>query len=198
MTAIRLATGDDAAAIAGIYRPAVTDLATSFELVPPDAAEMARRLAAVLARTPWLVCEHGGEVLGYAYGGRHRERPAYQWTVEVSAYVRSDVQRAGVGRGLYTSLLAALAVQGFRTAVAGITLPNPASVGLHEAVGFTPIGVYHAIGWKFGRWHDVAWFERPLGERLPEPASPRELPAVVGEPAFADALATGLACLRLA
>jgi L-amino acid N-acyltransferase YncA len=192
---IRLAAPEDGPALAAIYAPAVA-VATSFELVAPDGAEMARRAAAVMARTPWLVCEQDGEVVGYAYGGRHRDRPAYQWSVEVSAYVRGDRQRGGIGRALYTSLFALLAHQGFRSAYAGITLPNPASVGLHTAVGFTPVGTYHAIGYKAGVWHDVGWFERPLAAYDVDPPPPRPLPEVSGEPGFAEALATGLVHLR--
>jgi phosphinothricin acetyltransferase len=194
---IRLAALRDGPAVAAIYRPAVTDSATSFELEPPDGVEMGRRIARVGARTPWLVCEVAGEVVGYAYAGPHRERPAYQWSVEVSAYVRSDARRAGVARALYTSLFAALVVQGFRNAYAGVTLPNAASVGLHAAVGFSPVGVYRGVGYKCGAWHDVAWFERALAPRAADPPAPEPLPAVAGSAAFQQALARGLPVLRL-
>lgn len=193
---IRLATPDDGPALAGIYRPAVTDSATSFEVEPPDGAEMGRRVAKILERTPWLVCERDGAVLGYAYASSHRDRPAYQWSVEVSAYVHPDARRMGVGGALYTSLFAALAVQGFRNAYAGITLPNPASVGLHTSVGFIPVGVYRGVGCKLGAWHDVAWFERPLASRIAHPPPPRPLPACRDEPAFRDALRAGEPLLR--
>ena len=145
-TLIRLAAPADGPALADIYRPAVTDFATSFELDPPDGAEMARRVARIVARTPWLVCERDGTVLGYAYASAHRDRPAYGWSVEVSAYVHGDARRLGVARALYTSLFAALVVQGFRNASAGVTLPNAPSVSLHTAVGFTPVGVYRGVG----------------------------------------------------
>lgn len=181
---IRLAVPADGAALAGIYRPAVTDNATSFELDPPDGAEMARRAAKCMERTPWLVYERGGRVVGYAYAGTHRERAAYQWSVEVSAYVRRDFHRQGIARALYASLFAALAVQGFRNAYAGVTLPNEASVKLHAAVGFTPVGVYRGIGYKFGAWHDVAWFERALAPRTREPAPPRGLAECREDPAL--------------
>jgi L-amino acid N-acyltransferase YncA len=193
-------TADDGDALAAIYAPAVA-LPTSFELEPPDAAEMTRRAEAILPKMPWLVCEHRGAVIGYAYASPHRARPAYQWSVEVSAYVHADVQRAGVGRALYASLFAILVLQGFRNAFAGITLPNPASVGLHEAVRFTPIGVYHGIGYKLGAWHDVGWFERPLAPRDADPLPPRPLAELRADPAVADALGTaleaGLPLLRL-
>jgi L-amino acid N-acyltransferase YncA len=190
-TLIRLAAPADGPALADIYRPAVTDFATSFELEPPDGAEMARRVARILERTPWLVYERDAAVLGYAYAGPHRERPAYQWSVEVSAYVHPDARRLGVARALYVSLFAALVVQGFKNAYAGVALPNDASLGLHTAVGFTPVGVYHGIGYKRGAWHDVAWFERPLAPRDAAPQPPRPLGDCRDDPAFAAALSTG-------
>lgn len=185
---IRLAEPGDGPALAEIYRPAVADNATSFELDPPDGAEMARRAAKCMERTPWLVYERNGSVLGYAYAGTHRERAAYQWSVEVSAYVHHDFHKQGIARALYASLFAALVVQGFRNAYAGVTLPNEASVRLHTAVGFSPVGVYRGIGYKFGAWHDVAWFERALGPRDEAPAPPRVLVECKDEPAFAAAL----------
>ncbi|HUR91039.1 MAG TPA: GNAT family N-acetyltransferase [Gemmatimonadaceae bacterium] len=195
MTKIRLAAGSDGPALAEIYRPAVADCATSFELDPPDGAEMARRVAKCMERGPWLVCEQAGRVVGYAYGGVHRHRAAYQWTAEVSAYVHQDHHKQGIGRALYTSLFAALVVQGYRNAVAGITLPNDASVALHTAVGFTPIGVYRRIGYKMGEWHDVGWFERDLAPRASNPPAPRTLAECNSEPAFVAALESGLAFL---
>lgn len=174
-THVRPATAADAAAIAAIYAPAVTDNAASFEEAPPDAREIAARIAKVSARHAWLVAERAGEVLGYAYGGPHRERAAYRWSVEVSAYIRADAHRQGLARRLYTELFARLAALGYVNAYAGITLPNAASVGLHEALGFTKIGVYHGIGFKFGRWHDVGWWER----RLPAPNDPPREPGPV-------------------
>jgi len=193
-TCIRLANAADGAALAAIYRPAVVEHATSFELDPPDAAEMARRVAEIAGRLPWLVCEREGSVIGYAYAAPHRTRPAYQWSVDVSVYVRADAHRAGVGRALYTSILAVLALQGFRNVYAGITLPNPASEGLHCRLGFTPVGVYRGVGYKHGRWHDVAWFERPLAPRTPEPPVPRTLAELMADgegEALAAALAAG-------
>jgi phosphinothricin acetyltransferase len=187
-----MATADDGAALAAIYRPAVVEHATSFELEPPDAAEMGRRVVEVTARLPWLVCEREGLVLGYAYAAPHRTRPAYQWSVDVSVYVRADAHRAGVGRALYTSLFAVLALQGFRNAYAGITLPNPASEALHRGVGFAPVGVYQEVGYKHGRWHDVAWFERPLAPRPAEPPAPLPVAGLAGRGELAAALAAGV------
>ncbi|MEA2692426.1 MAG: hypothetical protein QOJ16_1813 [Acidobacteriota bacterium] len=194
-TLIRLAAPADGPALADIYRPAVVDSATSFELDPPDGVEMAQRVARIVERTPWIVCERDGAVLGYAYAGPHRDRPAYRWSVEVSAYVHPDARRLGVARALYTSLFAALVVQGFRNAYAGVTLPNAASLRLHTAVGFTSVGVFRGIGYKHGLWHDVAWFERALAPRDAAPASPRPLRDCQNEAAFRTALDTGRAHL---
>jgi phosphinothricin acetyltransferase len=112
----------------------------------------------------WLVAERDGRVVGYAYGGQHRERAAYNWTVEVSAYVDRSAHRSGVGRELYAELFRRLKQNGFRLLVAGITLPNEASVGIHEAMGFEPIGVYKNVGFKNGEWWDVGWWQLDMGE----------------------------------
>jgi phosphinothricin acetyltransferase len=194
---IRLATTSDAAAIAAIYRPAVADSAISFEIEPPDAAEMDRRVQATLLRTPWIVCEYEQSIVGYAYAGRHRERPAYQWSVEVSAYVAGERRRSGAATALYTSLFAVLALQGFRSAYAGITLPNPASVGLHQRVGFTRVGVFRNIGYKHGAWHDVEWLERQLAPHVAEPDVPTPLSDLRGRPELDAAMATGFSHLHL-
>jgi L-amino acid N-acyltransferase YncA len=194
---IRLATIADGPSLAAIYAPAVTAHATSFELEAPDGAEMARRVASLTTRTPWLVCEVQSSVVGYAYASPHRDRWAYQWSVEVSAYVSADAHRKGVARALYTSLFAALVVQGFRNAYAGITLPNVASVGFHQALGFTPVGVYRGVGYKFGAWHDVLWLERALQQRVVDPTVPTPFPAARNSPAFSEALDAGLPLLRL-
>jgi phosphinothricin acetyltransferase len=187
---IRLAVPEDAGAIAAIYAPAVTDNSTSFEVVAPDAVEMAKRIATITQRYPWIVSDDDGIVTGYAYGSMHRARYAYQWSAEVSAYVRDDYQRRGIGQALYTSLFAILALQGYRNAFAGITLPNQASVEFHKAMGFSVIGIFHRIGYKFGEWHDTIWLERALaayGEAQP----PRPMAQVQSDPAFNKALAAG-------
>jgi len=194
---IRLAVAADGPVLAAIYAPAVTEHTTSFELEPPDGAEMARRVERILTRTPWLVCECESGVVGYAYASPHRDRWSYQWSVEVSAYVATSAHRCGVGRALYTSLFAVLVAQGFRNAYAGITLPNPASVRLHEAVGFTTVGTYRGIGYKFGAWHDVLWLERALAPRISDPAAPVPLPVISREPSFPATLNAGLPHLRV-
>jgi phosphinothricin acetyltransferase len=187
---LRLARAADAAALAAIYRPRVEGSAISFELVAPDAAEMARRVAATLPVLPWLVCAGADDqAVGYAYAARHRDRAAYQWSVDVSVYVRDDRRRIGVGRALYGRLFEILRLQGFRAAHAGITLPNPGSVGLHEALGFRPIGVYRAVGYKFGAWHDVGWWQLDLRPPAPDPPPPRPLADVLADPGAKAALA---------
>jgi phosphinothricin acetyltransferase len=152
---------------------------------------MRGRLVKVLGQYPWLLCEDGGEVLGYAYAGQHRERAAYRWSVDTAVYVRQGRQRRGVGRALYTSLLAVLPLQGYVNAYAGVTLPNPASVGLHEAMGFQPIGVYRQVGFKCGAWQDVAWFQRPLQPRPSEPLLPKLLEEVRHTAEWLEALKGG-------
>jgi phosphinothricin acetyltransferase len=188
--AIRLAIPEDAAQMAAIYRPSVEGSATSFELVAPDAAELERRRAAALQLAPWLVWDDGA-VAGYAYASRHRDRAAYQWSVDVSVYVDQGRRRRGIAAGLYRSLFALLRLQGFCAAHAGIALPNAASVGLHESLGFRPIGVYPQVGYKLGAWRDVGWWQLPLGPRAAEPAPPLGLAEALRLPGWADALATG-------
>jgi len=193
---LRLVSTEDAAQIAAIYAPYVLDTPISFEQDPPTAEEMGERIASTLVKTPWLVCEQDGEIKGYAYASLHRARAAYRWSVDVSAYVHAGLHRRGIGRALYTALLNLLPLQGFYNAYAGITLPNPASVGLHEALGFTPVGVYPEVGYKLGRWYDVGWWQRPLGEHPADPREPLALRQVVGSPEWQAALAKGQALLR--
>jgi phosphinothricin acetyltransferase len=172
---IRLAAADDAPQVHAIYVPFVRDSVISFELEPPTLEEMRSRISTTLATHPWIVCETDGRIRGYAYASAHRERRAYQWSCDVSCYVHPDAQRRGIGRALYLALFRILRAQGFRNAYAGITLPNAASVGLHEAVGFTALGVYRGVGYKRGRWHDVGWWELRLAALADEPAPPRPL-----------------------
>ncbi|MGH6988050.1 MAG: arsinothricin resistance N-acetyltransferase ArsN1 family B [Caulobacteraceae bacterium] len=171
MFEVRIAEPRDASAIAAIYRPYVEETAISFEETAPDAAEMAKRMAALAKTHPFLVGEAAGEVLGYAYASRHRERAAYRWSADVTVYVGRDAQRRGLGRTLYGELLAILRAQGFHAAFAGITLPNGASVGLHEAMGFARIATYAEVGFKLGAWRDVGWWRLGLDERT-RPAEP--------------------------
>jgi phosphinothricin acetyltransferase len=167
---IRPADADtDAAACAAIYAPYVTGAATSFEEKPPGESDFAKRIAAAQERHAWLVAVREGNVVGFAYAGAHRGRPSYRWSVEVSVYVEEAHHGAGAGRALYTALFERLRERGFRRACAGITLPNEASVALHERLGFEPIGVYRKIGWKAGAWRDVGWWQLQLAPQGDEP-----------------------------
>lgn len=171
---IRDATECDGAACAAIYAPYVTGTVITFETEPPTPAQMAERIAAASRTHAWVVLEDAGQVIGYAYGGAFKARAAYRWSCEVSVYLEAGRRRTGGGRALYAALFDRLARRGFRTAVAGMTLPNDASVGLHRAMGFEPVGTYRRIGWKHGAWHDVAWAQRDLaaGNGPPGPPGP--------------------------
>jgi L-amino acid N-acyltransferase YncA len=195
---IRLATANDAEQIQAIYAPNVIHTANSFELEPPTVDDMRQRIIKTLQRWPWLVCEDNGAVLGYVYASEHRTRAAYQWSVDVSVYVHAQARRAGVGRALYSSLFKLLALQGFYNAFAGITLPNPGSVGLHESLGFRPVGVYRAVGYKQGAWHDVGWWALQLRAHTLPPEPLQDLGRLRASAAWEEALATGLPLLRLA
>jgi L-amino acid N-acyltransferase YncA len=169
---VRPATPADAAACAAVYAPYVRDTAVSFELEPPGAEEVARRIEAYRERHAWLVLEDAGRVVGYAYGAPFAVRPAYDWSAEVSVYLAPGLRRSGAGRALYTALFARLEERGFRTLVAGVTVPNEASLGLHRAMGFEVVGTFRDIGFKLGRWWDVTRLQRALGpgrDVAPEP-----------------------------
>jgi L-amino acid N-acyltransferase YncA len=193
---IRVATTSDAQRIAEIYAPAVLERVTSFELVAPTAEEMSSRVNKVLPSYPWLVCEYDGKVIGYGYAAAHHERPAYRWSVDVAVYVGSEAHRRGVGTALYSALFEILSVQGYRNVYAGITLPNPASEGMHSRAGFVSVGVYHHVGYKFGAWHDVAWFERSILPAVKEPPEPRPFAEIRNSPEVASALAKGQRLVR--
>ena len=173
---IRDAQAGDADACAAIYAPYVRDTAISFELDPPTPDEMATRIVAAQRTHAWIVAESGGQVVGYAYGSEFKSRAAYRFTCEVSVYLAPELRRTGAGRALYEVLLPRLAARGFRTAVAAMTLPNEASVGLHRALGFETIGVYRGVGWKLGAWHDVAVAQRPLREAAGAAPDPPDEP----------------------
>lgn len=159
----------DAAACAAIYAPHVEGSPVSFEEQAPDAREMAARIERYSASHAWLVAEREGRVVGYAYATAFNERPAYRWSASVSVYVGAEAQGAGVGRALYEALFANLRERGFRMACAGITLPNEASTGLHESLGFEQVGINREIGWKQGAWRDVGWYQLELA---PAPEGP--------------------------
>ncbi len=157
---IRIATPSDADAIAAIYAPIVQQTSISFEVEAPTADQMRDRIVKTLQDLPWLVSEdEQGKVNGYVYASKHRERAAYQWSVDTTAYIREDSRGQGVGKHLYRTLKQTLVKLGYFQAFAGIALPNAASVALHESVGFAPIGIYRDVGFKNGQWHDVGWWQ---------------------------------------
>jgi L-amino acid N-acyltransferase YncA len=163
-----LARPEDAPALLAIYRPHVEDSAVSFELATPSATEFGERIARIQGGWEWLLAERNGECVGYVYASAHRERAAYRWSVEVSAYVRADSHRQGIARLLYERLFEDIAAKGYCNAYAVITLPNDASVSLHQRLGFVTVGVFKSVGRKFGRWHDVLWMHRMLRAQPPQ------------------------------
>ncbi|HYN45082.1 MAG TPA: GNAT family N-acetyltransferase [Allosphingosinicella sp.] len=176
---VRRATAADAAAIASIYAPYVAGSAISFETEPPGEAQMRARIEAGGDLYPWFVaCADDGPALGYASACAFRARPAYRFTVETTVYVADGAHRRGIGTLLYGALLPLLEAQGFTQAIAAITLPNPASVAMHEALGFTKAGVYEKVGFKLGRWLSVGLWQRALAPISAEPADPRPLSAI--------------------
>jgi phosphinothricin acetyltransferase len=184
---IRVARRSDSRSIAEIYGPYVRDTAISFEADPPTGDEMAARIAATLPTYPYLVAHREGAVVGYAYASKHRERAAYRWSVDVTVYVSQSERRTGVGRALYTPLLFILRKQGFRSAYAGIALPNPGSIGLHEAMGFQPVGTYKNVGYKHGRWHSVGWWGLEFDNNDAEPQEPVPFSSPAMQAALSDA-----------
>lgn len=176
---VRRASADDAAAIASIYAPYVTASIVSFETNAPDEAEIAGRIAEGADLYPWLVaCEGDAPAAGYAYACAFRPRPAYRFTVETSVYVADGAHRRGIGTLLYRALLPVLEAQGFAQAIAAITLPNEASVTLHERLGFSQIGTYEKVGFKFREWRSVGLWQRPLAPLSTRPEEPKAVSAV--------------------
>jgi len=192
-TTIRLVTPADSPQILAIYNPIIRDTAISFEydLLSNDA--MAERITKYTAQYPWLVCAIDGQIAGYAYGSQHRGRTAYQWSVEVSAYVHADYRGRSIATGLYMALFELLIQQGYFAAYAGIGLPNDASLALHQRLGFTSIGVFHNIGYKFGAWHDVSWWEKQLQPPVQTPSDPIPIGQIT---TLEDAFTRGLALIR--
>lgn len=201
-----MVTAADARQVRDIYAPFCTETTVSFEEAAPAVDEMERRIRAVTATYPWLLAvdfeglvneggpqldraqSGGGIVAGYVYASRHRERAAYRWSVEVTAYLHAAYRRLGIGTVLYRALFAILASQGFHRAYAGITLPNPASVGLHESLGFQQIALYREVGFKSGAWRDVSWWELPIGEPTSaEPSDPRPVNELIVLPGASHA-----------
>lgn len=172
---VRLATPDDASGCLVIYRPFVESTHTTFETEVPTIDAFARRIETTLEIRPWVVAEDDGKVIGYAYASPIKDRAAYQWSVEVAVYVADNARRRGIGRALYEALFRCLAGQGFVNAVGIIALPNDASIALHESLGFQKISHLKEIGFKLGKWHDSAWWQKRLAELPSHPTPPRAL-----------------------
>ena len=197
-TLIRAATEADAKSVQKIYAPfCKADNTVSFEVTIPTLTEIQERVQRISSQYPWLVCEAGGAVLGYAYACAHRERAAYRWAVDAAVYIAEGKRRSGIGRALYTSLFKILVLQGYFKVYAGITLPNPGSVGLHEAVGFTPVGVYRKVGYNGGAWRVVGWGALSLQPERGEPEEPRSVRIIQQTDEWPEALRAGLPYLRL-
>lgn len=193
---IRLATEQDATQILAIYAPIIKDTVISFEEEIPTELEIQSRIKDISETHPWLVCEDRGEVIGYAYASAHHSRIAYQWSVNVSVYIQSQYRGMGVGKALYSSLFPMLVMQGFYNAYAGITLPNPASVGLHEAMGFKRVCVYERVGFKHGAWRDVGWWHLVLQPYVDSPKPPTIIKQLRASHTLEPMLAHGLQFLN--
>ncbi len=194
---IRLASKKDAPQILEIYSPIVRLTHISFEHDVPDASEIAARIAKTSRQYPWLVCEIDSRIAGYAYASAFRSREAYQWTTETTVYVHEGYKRRGVSRTLYTSLLAILREQGYRSAIGVIALPNAASIRAHESLGFREIGVFRNVGFKAGAWRDTGWWQLDLSPALEQPPAPQSITALVQQDGFGELLQTGLPSIRI-
>lgn len=193
---MRMACMDDATQIQAIYAPIVAETIISFEQVVPTVEEIAERIQKAIDRYPWLVCTQDDVIMGYVYGSTHRARAAYQWSVDVSVYVHSAYRRRGIARALYTALFSMLATQGYYNAYAGIALPNAGSVGIHEAMGFVPVGVYKEVGYKLGAWHNVGWWQLAIQPKAGEPQTPVPITDLIDSPHWDNAIDMGMAHLK--
>ncbi|MCY4072549.1 MAG: GNAT family N-acetyltransferase [Chloroflexi bacterium] len=194
---IRLASKKDAPQILEIYSPIVRLTHISFEHEVPDGSEIAERIAKTLCQYPWLVCEIESRIAGYAYASAFRSREAYQWTTETTVYVHEGYQRRGVSRALYSSLLAILRAQGYRSAIGVIALPNTASIRAHETLGFQEIGTFRNVGFKAGAWRDTGWWQLDLSPALERPPPPQSITDLVQQDGFDELLQTGLPGIRM-
>ncbi|OQY95603.1 MAG: hypothetical protein B6D37_05365 [Sphingobacteriales bacterium UTBCD1] len=172
MSLIRLATPEDAQGILNIYSPYIQNTSFTFETEIPSVSAFAERISDYLKQWPWLVCEINGGIAGYCYGGKYRERTAYQWCVESSIYIHDDFQKHGIGKALYDVLIEILKRQGFRNVYAVINLPNEKSVAFHEGLGFTYFATYEKVGYKLGKWKSVGWWQLSINEYDDEPSPP--------------------------
>lgn len=172
---IRLANEADSASILEVYAPFITDTIITFEYDVPTVMEFGKRITNITRKYPWLVCEVNGNIIGYAYASKFNERAAYDWSVDFSVYIKPEYHRKNIGKALYFALFELLKMQGYYNAYAGVTLPNIKSEGHHQAFGFKPVGIYRNVGYKFGSWHDVKWFELKIQEYSQTPVTPKSI-----------------------
>ncbi|NLK75307.1 MAG: N-acetyltransferase [Clostridiales bacterium] len=194
---IRLVKENDYISLLEIYGPFVRDTSVSFEYVVPTIDEFKKRINNISKIFPWLVCEVNGKVVGYAYASKHRERAAYQWSVDVSIYVAPEYHRNYIAKALYTALIKILRAQGYFNAYAIVALPNEKSEGFHKALGFVPIGVYHNVGYKFDKWHDVKCFELKISEHFLQPKSPKPITEICETKEFNEILDNAADLIKL-
>ena len=198
MISIRLAKKRDTKSILEIYKPYITDTPVSFEETVPSEIEFRKRIQKVITEYPWLVCEINNSVVGYAYASSHRDRSCYRWTKEVSVYIHKEYRNRGIAKGLYTSLIEILKIQGVINVLAGITLPNEKSVLFHESLGFKKVGVYTSIGFKFGKWHDSGWWQLKVNTKLSTPNNElKKLNLIIDTDGWKVAINKGLSKINL-
>lgn len=181
---IRVATPKDGAALLNIYKWYIENTAVTFETEVPSVEEFERRIENTLVRFPWLVCEIDGAVAGYAYASKHRERAAYQWSADLSIYVDAKFHRKHIATALYQVSVETLRLQGYYTAFAGVTTPNPKSEAFHADYGFDTVGVFENVGYKLGQWWGVKWFKYALTDYQKVPSTPKAFPEVAGTEIF--------------
>ena len=192
---IRMAVPGDAPQMLAIYGPVVRETAISFETDPPTQEKFSRRIAETLQSLPWLVCVCDNRIVGYAYATTFRSRSGYRWSVEVSVYVSLEYRRRGVGAALYGSLFQGLWLLGYYNAYAGISLPNPASVNLHESMGFLPVGIFPSVGFKLGEWHDIGFWCLTLQPHDAKPPPPKPLNHLLNNPEWPQSLKSASASI---
>jgi len=169
---IRLVSEEDSVPMLEIYAPYITDTSITFECEVPPVQEFAKRVRSISEIYPWIVCQIDGCLAGYAYASQHHERVAYQWSANLSVYIKNEYQRKGLARVLYTTLFELLGHLGYFSGLAGITHPNSKSEGFHSNFGFKQVGIFHNVGYKLGQWRDVAWYEMAIKEPSQEPPDP--------------------------
>ena len=187
---VRLITPDDAKATLEIYRPYVENTVISFEYDVPALEEWETRIITNIAEYPWLVCEYNGQIIGYAYGSKHRYRTAYSWSAESTVYLSDKFHRLGIARVLYETLFELLKLQGYVNVYAGVTVPNQKSEEFHQALGFYEAGIFKKIGFKFGGWYDTRWFQLHLTEHADNPKKLKTLNEIRNTPGFEAILET--------